>query len=72
MKSDGSWTDPKNLGSVINTDHIEDGGIISPDGKYFFFNRRKAWITDKDSDIFWVDVRLILAIKSENKSIKKD
>jgi hypothetical protein len=58
-KDTGGWTVPQNLGAELNTDQIEDGGYVSPDGKYFFFNRRKAWVTQVDSDILWVDSRVI-------------
>lgn len=58
MKSDNTWTNPQNLGPDINTDQIEDGENIH-NGKYFFFNRRKAWIADEDSDIYWVDSRIV-------------
>jgi len=58
-RGDGSWTTPQNLGPEINTAWIEDGGALSPDGKYFFFNRREDWETKKQTDILWVDVRAI-------------
>lgn len=32
-----SWSTPKNLGSLINTEHREALPVLSPDGKYFFF-----------------------------------
>lgn len=57
---DGSWTEPQNLGPAINTEQIDDGGSISPDGKYFFFNRRRDWVTEEQTDIYWVDIRVIL------------
>lgn len=59
LKSDGSWTVPQNLGPLINTEQIEDGGYVSPDGKYFFFNRRKDWVTEEETDIYWVDMRAV-------------
>jgi hypothetical protein len=59
-KGDGSWTRPQNLGPLFNTEQIEDGGSISPDGKYFFFNRRRDWVTDEQTDIYWVDIRAVL------------
>jgi hypothetical protein len=58
-KRDGSWTSPRNLGPPINTEQIEDAGYISPDGKYLFFNRREAWVTKQQTDIYWVDVRAV-------------
>lgn len=53
---DGSWTEPQNLGSNINTSNAEMSFSLSPDKKYAFFTRR----TNNDSDIYWVDIRAIL------------
>ena len=55
----GVWTTPRNLGSAINTSWIEDGPFISPDGKYMFFNRRRAWYTSTQTEIWWVDARAV-------------
>jgi Tol biopolymer transport system component len=35
----GKWTDPQNLGSVINTKEYEYTPLVSPDKKSFFFSR---------------------------------
>jgi len=56
----GVWSEPRNAGPDINTEQIDDGGFISPDGEYFFFNRRESWVTQVQTDIFWVDARAIL------------
>jgi hypothetical protein len=56
---DGVWTEPRNLGFPINSEQIEDGPFISPDGKYLFFNRRRAWVTSTQTDIWWVDARAV-------------
>ena len=45
-KDDGTWTNPKNLGTTINTTSSDDVGDISPDGKYLFFTR--------NNDIYWI------------------
>lgn len=58
-REDSSWTDPQNLGPTINTDQIDDGGFISPDGRYLFFNRRKGWVTSEQTEIHWVDSRIV-------------
>ncbi len=44
--SDGTWTEPKNLGPEINTAANENCPILSPDGKFLFFTR--------SDDIWWV------------------
>jgi hypothetical protein len=49
--NDGSWAEPENLGSPINTASGESGPVMSPDGKYLFFGR--------DGDIYWVETDII-------------
>lgn len=53
-KRDGSWSEPVNLGSSINTAELEVIPQFSPDGKYLFFTRRENFSTDKPSKIYWV------------------
>ena len=55
----GVWTAPTNLGPVINTAWFEDGSSISPDGKYLFFNRRQAYVTGTQTEIWWVDAQAV-------------
>lgn len=38
-ETDNSWGPAINLGDKINTEHREAYGSVSPDGKYFFFQR---------------------------------
>jgi tetratricopeptide (TPR) repeat protein len=33
----GKWSEPRNLGTLINTRYDEEGVFISPDGKYLYF-----------------------------------
>jgi len=49
------WTEPKNLGNLINTAADEYGPSISPDNKYLFFVRHDG----KQGDIYWVDINVI-------------
>jgi hypothetical protein len=56
---DGSWGEPINLGIGINTERWEAAGPVTPDGKYFFFNRNMSLEGHKNVDIFWVDARFI-------------
>ncbi len=53
-QQDHSWSPAINMGDKINTSSWESGGYVTPDGKYFFFNRG-----DRDGDIFWVDAQII-------------
>lgn len=39
VMKDGKWNQPRNLGPTINSAGSECCPSISPDGKYFFFNR---------------------------------
>lgn len=57
---DGSWRQAINLGPVVNTNAIEDGGAITRDGKYFLFCRREAYTTGIQTDIYWMDARAVL------------
>jgi len=53
-QQDGSWGTAINMGDKINTSEGEAGGYVSPDGKYFFFNR---------GGIFWVDAKIIETLR---------
>ena len=41
-KEDGSWTEPKHLGSDINSSAIEMSPTVSLDGKYLFFSSMRT------------------------------
>lgn len=62
----GSWTNPKNLGSKINTNKIEYGSYISPDSKYYFFSRPDGWGPNISADIYWVSSGFIDSLRSTN------
>jgi len=54
---DGTWNDPVNLGSEINSNQDDVAPYISPDGLYFFFN---AWRTqDLGYNPYWVDALVV-------------
>jgi len=59
-KSDNFWSEPLNLGNVINSASSEYGATISPDGKYLFFTSNR----NGDEDIFWVSTRIIDELKN--------
>ncbi len=59
-EKDGSWGPSINLGDKINSEFEDAYGSITPDGKYFFFNR--SYGNDK-ADIFWVDAKVIMNLK---------
>lgn len=58
-QQDGSWGAGINMGDKINTAAQENGGFLSPDGKYFFFNRHLK----SGGGIYWVDAQFIETLR---------
>jgi Tol biopolymer transport system component len=46
---DGTWTQAKNLGNLINTSGSEFSPSLSPDGKFFFYTATTAWNRPPDN-----------------------
>lgn len=44
--SDGSWSNPINLGKSVNSPYMDSDPIFSKDGKYLFFSSDRIEITD--------------------------
>jgi hypothetical protein len=59
----GRWTNPKNLGSKINTNKTEYGSYVSPDGKYYLFSRPES---DVIADVYWVSAGFVDSLKHTN------
>jgi hypothetical protein len=57
-KTDGTWTNPKNLGPVINTPYDETSGDITPDGLYMTYG--------SNDDLYWVGTGFIDSLKYTN------
>ncbi|RMF59551.1 MAG: hypothetical protein D6748_06155 [Calditrichaeota bacterium] len=55
----GKWSPPVNLGEVINTPDLDFSPYISPNGKYFFFARRK----NKIVNLFQVNIDVLPRFK---------
>jgi Tol biopolymer transport system component len=55
FRKNGAWTEPKNLGSSINTKANEFGPFLSPDNEYLFFCRHDG----VKGDIYWVSLSVI-------------
>ena len=51
----GIWSEPVNMGNLINTKANEYSPFLSPDGKYLFFVRHDG----KKGDIYWVNASII-------------
>jgi len=60
-KSDGTWTELRNMGAPINSKASENCPMLSPDGRYFFFLSYDP-VKDKRST-YWVDARIIEELK---------
>ena len=56
-KKDGTWSSPKNLGSLINTPAWEWGPYVTIDNKYLFFTRGSS---ATDTHIYWVQINTLL------------
>jgi ankyrin repeat protein len=57
----GNWTKPVNMNKPINTGAPEGSPMVSPDGKYLFFNSGR----NGNYDIYWVDAKIIKDLKPE-------
>ncbi|WP_223826552.1 hypothetical protein [Flagellimonas sp. S3867] len=60
-RPNGSWTQPINLGTSVNSDYTETCPSLTPDGKYLFFSRYNE--EGELSNIYWVDAKVIDAVK---------
>lgn len=57
-KTNGTWTNPKNLGNIINTPGDETSGDITPDGLYMTYGR--------NNDLWWVSTSFIDSLQYTN------
>lgn len=56
---DGTWSESKNMGSLINTPGHELCPFVTKDGKYFFYT--------SNEDIYWVDVKILARYRDAAK-----
>lgn len=61
-QEDGSWGPSLNMGDTINTSAYEGGAYVTPDGKYFFFNR---YVTEENAGIYWVSTDVIESLRPD-------
>jgi len=54
--TDGTWTNPVNLGEPVSSLEQERFPMISPDGKHLFFTRPTS---EYHQDVFWVSANII-------------
>lgn len=57
-RTDGKWTNPKNLGDIINTAGDETAGDITADGLYMTYGR--------NNDLYWVSSSFVDSMKYTN------
>ena len=65
-KDNELWTNPKNMGSKINSSWFEDQPSVTPDGKYLIFCKREASTTSIPTHIYWVSSSIIDSLKNTN------
>jgi hypothetical protein len=66
---DGTWTRPKNMGRIINSEAKEGYPFVTVDGRYLFFystrvsalNERR--IPDGPGNVYWIDAKIIQELK---------
>jgi ankyrin repeat protein len=56
----GSWTPPRNLGPGVNSPSNEICPIVSPDGRYLFFNSFR----NGNADNYWMDAAVIEELRA--------
>jgi hypothetical protein len=77
-RDDGTWTQPINLGSKINSAAKDEYPYVSPDGKYLFFNSNRVSqlnakrVADGPGNIYWVDAKIIAELKPADLTLKND
>ncbi len=62
--TDGTWTDPVNLGEPVNSPGQERFPMLSLDGKYLFFTRPTA---EYHQDVYWVSAKIIDKLREKHK-----
>ncbi|MCJ7446311.1 MAG: hypothetical protein MUO72_01320 [Bacteroidales bacterium] len=61
LNTNGVWSEPVNMGNLINTKANEYSPFFSPDGKYLFFVRHDGI----NGDIYWINTSIINKFKSK-------
>ncbi len=57
--ADGTWAAPRDMGPRVNTDAHEICPIVTPDGRYLFFNSARSG----DDDNYWMDAGVIAELR---------
>lgn len=69
-QEDGSWGSAINMGPKMNSELVESGARLTPDGKYLLFGRSKENTNEDgstywESKDYWVDAKIIENLKSQ-------
>lgn len=66
-QEDGSYSEPKNMGPVFNSELLDFCPMFSPDGRWFSFSRRygDSWPTATDAEIFWVNAKALEQFRAD-------
>ena len=67
-KQDGSWGSAINMGDKINSELVENGARLTPDGKYLLFGRSEEKVREDgdsywETTKYWVDAKIIENLK---------
>lgn len=66
-RADGGWSEPRNMGPVVNTKELEFCPMVSPDGRWLSFSRRygETWPTTTDAEIYWMSAAIIEELRED-------
>lgn len=69
-QQDGSWGSAINMGDKINSELVENGARLTPDGKYFLFRRSEEKVKEDGSTYwetkdYWVDAKIIEQLRPQ-------
>lgn len=70
-QADGGWSEPVNLGPDVNSADVDYCPMVTPDGRYLFFSRRRSdpagsgWAGVVEGDVYWVDASVIQRLRPD-------
>jgi hypothetical protein len=69
-QQDGSWSLAINMGDKINSQLVENGARLTPDGKYLLFERSEEKVREDgstywESKKYWVDAKIIEQLRPQ-------
>jgi hypothetical protein len=61
FRTGGAWGEPVHLGRTINSEDTDYCPMVTPDGRYLFFSRRRGatWKDATAGDVYWVDAKIL-------------